>query len=149
MTNEQAAQIVEMRKKGIGYKSIATVVGLSRDIVRNYCRTHNLTGYGSALTKNVQIMIENGDACPYCGGSIRKEMRGRPKRFCSEKCRRAWWRAHPEAMKIDTAAHVRKNCIHCGQPFISYKRIGRKYCSHDCYIKDRFWEEEENVISEI
>ena len=51
MTDEQAAQIVEMRKKGVGYKSIATVVGLSRDIVRNYCRTHNLTGYASALTK--------------------------------------------------------------------------------------------------
>lgn len=149
MTAEQAAQIVEMRKKGVGYKSIATVVGLSRDIVRNYCRTHNLTGYASALTKNVQMLIEKGEACPYCGGTITKAVRGRPRRFCSETCRRSWWKAHPEAMKVDTAAHTEKKCIRCGQLFISYRRSGRKYCSHDCYIKDRFWKEDEDVISEV
>ena len=43
MTEQQAKQIVEMRLKGVGYKSIGTVVGLSRDIVRNYCKNHNLT----------------------------------------------------------------------------------------------------------
>lgn len=40
MTEQQAKQIVEMRLKGVGYKSIGTVVGLSRDIVRNYCKSH-------------------------------------------------------------------------------------------------------------
>ena len=149
MTDEQAAQLVEMRKKGVGYKSIATVLGLSRDIVRNYCRTHNLTGYASALTKNVQMLIENGEACPYCGGMIHKGVRGRPKRFCSEKCRRAWWKAHPEAVRTDTAAHAEKECLRCGKSFISYERSNRKYCCHDCYIKDRFWKEEKDVISEV
>ena len=42
MTQAQADQITELRLKGAGYKSIGTVVGLSRDIVRNYCKSHGL-----------------------------------------------------------------------------------------------------------
>ena len=78
MTEQQAKQIVEMRMKGVGYKSIGTVVGLSRDIVRNYCKYHKLTGYASALTKNVQMKMDTGEACLYCGGSITKPKTGRP-----------------------------------------------------------------------
>ena len=37
MTEGQAKQIREMREQGIGYRSIALTVGLSRDIVRNFC----------------------------------------------------------------------------------------------------------------
>ena len=33
MTEQQAKQIREMREQGIGYRSIALTVGLSRDIV--------------------------------------------------------------------------------------------------------------------
>ena len=38
MTELQAEQIRKMRTQGVGYRAIASVVGLSRDIVRNYCR---------------------------------------------------------------------------------------------------------------
>ena len=52
MTELQAEQIGKMRTQGIGYRAIASVVGLSRDIVRNYCRAHGMDGYASALTKH-------------------------------------------------------------------------------------------------
>lgn len=146
MTEAQELQILEMRRKGAGYKSIATVVGLSRDIVRNFCKARNLTGYASALTKNVKLQIERGEACPYCAGKLERAATGRPKRFCSEKCRRAWWKAHPEAVKRDTASLVECECAHCGKKFVSYVKSNRKYCSHDCYIKERFWEEDEDGI---
>lgn len=149
MTEAQAEQITQMRMKGIGYKSIATVVGLSRDIVRNYCKAHNMTGYTSALTKNVQMMIEKGDACLYCGGNIVKAGTGRPKKFCSEKCRRNWWKAHPEAAKRREDAARRLVCPKCGKPFTVYGKTDRKYCSHECYIRDRFWKEDENGIYEF
>ena len=42
MTELQAEQIRKMRTQGIGYRAIASVVGLSRDIVRNYCRAHGM-----------------------------------------------------------------------------------------------------------
>ncbi len=44
-------QIRKMRTQGVGYRAIASVVGVSRDIVRNFCRAHGMDGYASALTK--------------------------------------------------------------------------------------------------
>jgi hypothetical protein len=145
MTEAQANQIVEMRIKGVGYKSIGTVVGLSRDIVRNYCKAHNLTGYASALTKNIQMRMESGEVCQYCGGTIVKPKMGRPKKFCSEKCRREWWKSHPEAVNRSEAASYELKCENCGKTFISYGNRNRKYCSRDCYIKYRFWRDEDGI----
>lgn len=67
MTEQQAKQIREMREQGIGYRSIALTVGLSRDIVRNFCKSRGLSGYGSALTKNIREQVMLGKACLYCG----------------------------------------------------------------------------------
>ncbi len=149
MTEAQAKQIVEMRLNGIGYKSIGTVVGLSRDIVRNYCKSHNLSGYASALKKNVQSRIESGEACLYCGGTIIKPKTGRPKKFCSEKCRREWWKNHPDQINRSEQAFYKLTCQCCGKTFRSYGNKNRKYCSHDCYIKNRFWRMEEDEVSEV
>lgn len=38
MTNEQKEKIIKLRKLGIGYRSIATAMDLSRDSVRNFVR---------------------------------------------------------------------------------------------------------------
>lgn len=149
MTDAQASQIVELRMKGVGYKSIGTVVGLSRDIVRNYCKSHNLTGYASALTKNIKMKMESGDACLYCGGDVVKSKTGRPKKFCSDKCRREWWKAHPEEINRGKDACYELICNRCHKKFISYGNKNRKYCSHECYIKQRFWEEDENGICQL
>lgn len=88
MTEQQAKQIREMREQGIGYRSIALTVGLSRDIVRNFCKSRGLSGYGSALTKNIQEQVMLGKACLYCGKEMKQPDTGRPKKFCSDKCRR-------------------------------------------------------------
>ena len=45
MTEYQAKQIRDFRRHGAGYKAIASVTGLSRDIVRNYCKSHGLDGF--------------------------------------------------------------------------------------------------------
>ncbi len=146
MTQAQADQITELRLKGAGYKSIGTVVGLSRDIVRNYCKSHGLTGYASALTKNIRMKMDSGEACLYCGGDVAQPKTGRPKKFCCEKCRRAWWKQHPEAVNRSEVASYECICENCGKKFISYGNKNRKYCSHDCYIKHRFWRDEEDEI---
>lgn len=148
MTQAQADQITELRLKGAGYKSIGTVVGLSRDIVRNYCKSHGLTGYASALTKNIRMKMDSGEACLYCGGDVAQPKTGRPKKFCCEKCRRAWWKQHPEAVNRSEAASYECICGNCGKRFISYGNKSRKYCSHDCYIKHRFWRDGEDEIRE-
>lgn len=145
MTEQQAKQIREMREQGIGYRSIGLMVGLSRDIVRNYCKSRGLAGYGSVLTKNIKEQVMLGKACLYCGKEIVQPGTGRPKKFCSEKCRREWWKGHPEQIKKKDTALYPVVCAHCGKEFLSYGNKTRKYCSHDCYIRQRFWEvEDEN-----
>ena len=54
MTKEQAERIKELRMQGKGYKAVASAVGLSRDIVRNYCKVNGMKGYGEAVKLNQQ-----------------------------------------------------------------------------------------------
>ena len=30
-------------------------------------------------------------------------------------------------------------CANCGKPIIDFAKKKRRYCSHECYIRDRFW----------
>lgn len=53
MTEMQAAQIEELRMQGEGYKAISSAVGLSRDIVRNYCKAKGMEGYGETVALNM------------------------------------------------------------------------------------------------
>lgn len=64
MTKEQAAQIKELRMQGKGYKAAASAVGLSRDIVRNYCRANGMEGYGEAVKLNLQREMAEDTAMP-------------------------------------------------------------------------------------
>ena len=64
MTKEQAEQIRELRMQGKGYKAVASVVGLSRDIVRNYCRANGMEGYGEAVKLNLQRKMAEDTAMP-------------------------------------------------------------------------------------
>ena len=42
MTNEQRKQIYLLRKSGLGYQAIGKAVGLSRDSVRSFCKSHKM-----------------------------------------------------------------------------------------------------------
>lgn len=146
MTDEQKNKIIELRKNGAGYKAIASEIGLSRDAVRSFCKSRNLSGFGVAAVMNISEQTENGNICPNCCKPITQPLKGRRKKFCSEKCRRDWWKEHPEkAAQKDTAQYHLK-CTYCGKEFISYGNKNRKYCSHYCYIHDRFWKKEKGRI---
>lgn len=146
MTDYQAEQIKELRKQGKGYKAIGALLGLSRDIVRNYCKKYSLDGYATVVAKNIQVDIEKGIACLQCNEPITQTFGVRPRKFCSDKCRREWWKAHPEQIKKKDTAFYTTTCKKCGESFTAYGNSKRKYCSHNCYIKDRFWEDEANGV---
>jgi len=44
MTNAQKERIAIMRQDGCGYSTIAKFVGLTKDSVKTYCRTHDIAG---------------------------------------------------------------------------------------------------------
>ena len=81
MTEFQEKQIRDLRLQGTGYRAIASVVGLSRDIVRNYCKSHGLDGYASALVLNVKEQMESGTACLCCGKELIQPSTGRKRKF--------------------------------------------------------------------
>lgn len=68
---------------------------------------------------------------PYAG-----DVSANVEKFCSDNCRTAWWNAHPE--KVNRRAVYHFTCAHCGKPFTAYGNAKRKYCSHACYIADRY-----------
>ena len=145
MSGDEIRRVRQLRLQGYGYKRIATEVGVSRDSVRNYCKKNNLFGPPEVILMNQEVRNSRSDLCKYCGKTLTLEKYVNKRKFCSTLCRRKWWKEHPEEGKQNEDAKYRLICQYCKNEFISYGNKNRKYCSHDCYIKDRFWTEEELV----
>lgn len=84
MTKNQKQQIERLRKDGYTYKAIAEALGLSFDSVKCYCRRSGFTGNGHK--KGI-------DTCDEYGAVLQQLPGKRKKRFCSTKCRMAWWQS--------------------------------------------------------
>lgn len=142
MTDYEREQIIKLRTQGVGYREIASTLDLTRDTVRSFCRRNNLNGHGQVAKLNYQMMQEEKLLCQNCGKLIKAKDRGRPRKYCSDFCRRAWWRENQDKRKPNDAAVYKYTCKHCGKEFKVYGNKNRKYCSHDCYIKYKYWSEE-------
>jgi endogenous inhibitor of DNA gyrase (YacG/DUF329 family) len=126
MTQLQKERIVLLRNKGIGYGSIATELNLSLNTVKSYCRRNNLNAEVNSLS----------DVCTNCSSPITHTAKAKKKRFCSDKCRVAWWNSHPAAVKQKAVYNFVCPC--CNTAFSAYGNSKRKFCSHKCYINSRF-----------
>ena len=73
--------------------------------------------------------------CEQCGALVKQHPKRKRKRFCSDACRMRWWNDHRYLREPNT---VEINCQGCGKVVKAIKGSGRKYCCHECYIKDRF-----------
>ena len=133
MTNQQKEQITALRSQGYGYATIAKAVGLKKDTVVAFCRKIGLTGTKAA--DNSRIELDAG-FCLQCGALLTQTPGRKRVKFCSDNCRTIWWNAYPE--KVNRRAVYHFTCAHCGKPFTAYGNAKRKYCSHTCYIADRY-----------
>ena len=138
MTEYQKAKIHELRFKGLGYRAIGNVLGLSRDIVRNYCKDNRLNGYLANMNENIRKIALENVLCLNCQKPIKQNKRGKARKFCSEECRRKWWKENADKGQRNETAIYKLKCSYCGTEFESYGNKNRKYCCHECYIKDRF-----------
>lgn len=129
MTDEQKMQITSLREEGNGYKKIAQILGVSTNTVKSFCQRKNISG--------VTVPVTGSESqCQCCWKAI-KQMPGRkPKKFCSDRCRMEWWNSHLD--QVQRKANYDFICPVCKKPFTSYGNANRKYCSHECYIEDRF-----------
>lgn len=145
MTLEEKEKIKELRLKGMGYKAISTIVGLSRDSVRAFCKRNGLAGDYRVVALNVKEKVNRNLLCANCERSLKQKGIGRTRRFCSDQCRRIWWKEHDTARKKSKEHTYHYVCPCCGEQFSAYGNKKRKYCSHACYIKERFWREEDGI----
>ena len=69
--------------------------------------------------------------CPECGATVeqRGEL-GRWRRFCSEECRKEWWKEYHKANP--SKAPGARECVHCRKEFTSERWHGGEYCSREC-----------------
>jgi hypothetical protein len=95
-----------MRKNGMGYKTIASTVGLSRDVVRLFCKSRGMAGFGNATALNTKEKMKSGEICKNCCEKIEQPTKGRKmlktifengQNFCSAKskpvaCKDCTWR---------------------------------------------------------
>lgn len=135
MTENQKNQIIRMRSNGDGYRVISDKLGLSLNTVKSFCRRNNLGGVAKPERKKIEYSDEVA-YCQNCGAEIRQIAKQKKKRFCCDKCRNAWWNSHLDLVK--RKAMHKQTCPGCGKEFDVYGRTPRKYCSHACYVADRF-----------
>lgn len=148
MTDIEKQQIQDLRLNGVGYKAIASELTISRDTIRGYCKRNGLDGDSKVVSMNLVEKKNQNIICACCNKSIKQKERGRSRRFCSEECRRKWWNKNQDKRNKKDTAIYKYSCLHCGNEFSSYGNKDRKYCSHNCYIKSRFWKGEEDRIQE-
>lgn len=130
MDLKQKERISYMRQEGVGYSKIAQTLGISENTVKSYCKRNHLGGRAVIQTTN------SGSLCKSCGMPLEQTPGKKTRKFCSDECRINWWNTHPEHVKKEAIYHF--NCAHCGSAFESYGNRSRKYCSHVCYISNRF-----------
>ena len=131
MTDQQKEEIIKLRRLNYGYKTIANKLGLSIDTVKSHCKRHN-------IMKGIppSDSTSQGHFCLQCGKPILQDPKRKEKKYCSDACRNKWWNSHTDLIKQKSGRTV--VCAKCGKEFYVNMQSNRKYCSHECYIDDRF-----------
>lgn len=137
MNDSQKEKVKRMRQQGHSYSQIASTLEVSENTIKSYCRRNNL---GAAKSIKSKTEKEIFTSCRQCAKPLTQGTKGKPKKFCSEECRRAWWKVNDE--KINRKAYYTLICAQCGAEFESYGNKNRKFCGHACYINNRFKREE-------
>ncbi|GAA0109231.1 hypothetical protein [Clostridium tertium] len=126
LKEELKKEIRNLRMTGLSYRQVAAETGLSKDCVRNYCKSVGLDGLGSELSSALR--------CKFCNKAIERKATGRIPIYCSVDCKKKWYQVNPIMYE-----HV---CDYCGKEFTSLAKIV-KFCSHKCFERNRFYRKED------
>ena len=118
MTEKEKRTILDMRAAGKQYKEISAELGIEVSALKVFVHRQKKP---------------DARKCAMCGKRLPEKARA-SQRFCSIKCKNAWWKKHPNEDENDK--RVVRTCASCGQQFISYNPNSR-YCSRDCYYASK------------
>ena len=89
MKREDELKIIEYRKAGIGYKKIATLLGISKNTVASFCKRNDMNKETAKLIKY----------CKMCGTPFFLNKKHTNQIFCSHACKYSWWNAYKKSLK--------------------------------------------------
>lgn len=81
MIRELEMKIIEYRKSGIGYKKIASLLGISKNTVASFCKR-------KVVDKDTASLVRY---CRRCGNPFVMDKRHTNQAFCSHECKYDWW----------------------------------------------------------
>ena len=131
MTALQKETVVRLRSQGKSYGDISSELGISVNTISSFCRRIDIGNSG----KDIRLVA----TCKQCGKKIKSLTGHKQRQFCSDACRLLWWNSHQELIKRKAIYFY--TCAFCGKSFSAYGNSKRKYCSHVCYIFDRYGKE--------
>jgi len=129
MTLAQKERVTTLRRQGESYSKIAGTLGISVNTIQSFCRRNK-------IIVGAPVENENYTHCRQCGKALKQQQGRKMKKFCSEACCDAWWKAHPD--QLGKKAVYNFTCANCGTAFTAYGNKSRKFCRHDCYVESRF-----------
>ena len=145
MTVLQKNDILRLYYDGMNYNEIAETLGIPKNTVKTFYWRNKKSE--NDLSDNSGIKIKNNIAnqCAHCNKPLEQKQKQKPRRFCSDACRLAWWSKNRSNLNRKSVYSL--ICAHCENGFDSYGNKNRKYCRHECYIAARFGNREA-VVSE-
>lgn len=106
-------QVIKLRESGLSFGEISKQLGISRSTVSSICQ---------------RAKEQEQHRCKKCGLLLKQTSGHRQRIFCSDKCRKSWWRSNGNSHSINNKAV----CLTCGKEFIYHESRLRKYCSLAC-----------------
>ncbi|MDD3058125.1 MAG: hypothetical protein PHO72_07380 [Sphaerochaeta sp.] len=135
MTENQKTRILEMRSLGCTYRNIAANLSLPEGTVKTCCLRAAKKGLLNTPIESPKC------TCKQCGKEIIQVAKRKKRIFCTDACRQKWWGSHQFLIHQGSAALHHFTCSYCHKPFTAYGNPRRKFCSHDCYIKSRYYQD--------
>lgn len=71
-------QVIKLRESGLSFGEISKQLGISRSTVSSICQ---------------RVKEQEQHRCKMCGLLLKQTSGHRQRIFCSDKCRKAWWRS--------------------------------------------------------
>lgn len=115
MTEAEKARVRKLRLEGAGYKQIASELKLSINTVKSFCRRSLLCGMGETAALNYLVSVDACLVCKRCGKRLRHKPGKRRKVFCSDTCRKMYWKEKRKAMieHIEPKAMADTVAVYC------------------------------------
>ncbi len=135
MTDEEKNRVLELRASGKGARAISKVINVPENTIKTFLRRHSFKDV-PIVPEPIKYEPKKEPKCKMCKAVVTRFEGKRPRLFCSDHCRMQWWKEHPE--EVNRKAIYAYECAYCHKAFTAYGNSTRKYCSHECYVNDRY-----------